>query len=72
VVAGHCRGLQIPRRQGVFCSLFCPLLQGIACGLGSYLGQHALTGIVFETIGVVALTLVILLAVLLSSRRTHP
>jgi hypothetical protein len=36
------------------------------------LGQHALTGIVFETIGVVALTLVILLAVLLSSRRTYP
>src|SRR5215217_8466828 len=35
VVAGACTGLRIPHRQQVFCSLPCPLLQGIACGLGS-------------------------------------
>jgi hypothetical protein len=34
-VAGVCRGLQIPHRQRVFYSQYCPLLQGIACGLGS-------------------------------------
>ena len=34
-VSGHCRGLQIPYRKAVVCSLYCPLLQGIACGLGS-------------------------------------
>ena len=34
-VAGRCRGLQIPHRKRVFCSLYCPLLQGIASGLGS-------------------------------------
>ena len=35
VVAEGCTGLQIPLRQRVFCSLHCPLLQGIASGLGS-------------------------------------
>ena len=35
VVAGRCRGLQIPHRQRVSCSLHCSLLQGIASGLGS-------------------------------------
>ena len=35
VVAGRCRGLQIPHRKRVFCSLYCSLLQGVACGLGS-------------------------------------
>jgi hypothetical protein len=34
-VAGVCTGLQIPHKQRVFCSLDCPPLQGIACGLGS-------------------------------------
>ena len=32
---GCCTGLQIPHRPRVPCSLDCPLLQGIACGLGS-------------------------------------
>ena len=35
VVAGHCTELRIPHRKRVLCSLYCPLLQGIACGLGS-------------------------------------
>ncbi len=35
VVAESCRGLQIPHRQRVYCSLYCPLLHGIAPGLGS-------------------------------------
>src|SRR5215218_1362293 len=35
VVAGRCRGLQIPHKQRAFCSLHCPPLQGVACGLGS-------------------------------------
>jgi hypothetical protein len=35
VVAEHCTGLQIPHRQRVFSALYCPLLQGIASGLGS-------------------------------------
>ena len=35
VVAERCRGLQIPHSKGVLCSLDCPLLHGIACGLGS-------------------------------------
>ena len=35
VVAGCCRGLQIPHRQAVYCSLDCSLLQGVASGLGS-------------------------------------
>ena len=34
-VAGVCRGLQMPHRKGSLCSLCCPLLQGIASGLGS-------------------------------------
>ncbi|HEX2097985.1 MAG TPA: hypothetical protein VHF46_02885 [Rubrobacteraceae bacterium] len=35
VVAERCMGLKIPHSKRVFCSLYCPLLQGIACGLGS-------------------------------------
>jgi hypothetical protein len=35
VVAERCTGLQIPLRQRVLRSLDCPLLQGIASGLGS-------------------------------------
>jgi hypothetical protein len=35
VVAGRCRGLQIPHKQRIFCSLHCPILQGVASGLGS-------------------------------------
>ena len=35
VVAEHCRGVQIPHRKRVFCSLYCTPLQGIAFGLGS-------------------------------------
>jgi hypothetical protein len=35
VVAGRCRGLQIPHRQRVLRSLHCPPLQDVACGLGS-------------------------------------
>ena len=35
VVAEGCTDLQIPLRQRVFSSLYCSLLQGIACGLGS-------------------------------------
>src|SRR5215213_550946 len=35
VVAERCTSLQILYRQGVLCSLHCPLLQGIASGLGS-------------------------------------
>jgi hypothetical protein len=53
-------------------SLYCLLLQGVACGLGSNEGQHALTRIGCETMRAVALTLVILLAVLLGSRRSYP
>jgi hypothetical protein len=34
-VAERCRGLQIPHKQRVFCSLHCSPLQGIAFGLGS-------------------------------------
>jgi hypothetical protein len=34
-VSGRCRGLQIPHRKRVFHSPCCPLLQGVACGLGS-------------------------------------
>jgi hypothetical protein len=34
-VSGRCRGLQIPHRKRVFCSLHCSPLQGIASGLGS-------------------------------------
>src|SRR5215208_4384868 len=39
VVAKRCRGLQIPHRKGVYCSLYCSLLQAIACGLGSNSGR---------------------------------
>jgi hypothetical protein len=35
VVAEGCTGLQISHKQRVFCSLLCPLLQGVAYGLGS-------------------------------------
>ena len=34
-VAECCRGLHFPHRKGVFCSLDCSLLLGIASGLGS-------------------------------------
>jgi hypothetical protein len=35
VVAGSCGGLRILHNQRVFCSLYCSLLQGIECRLGS-------------------------------------
>ncbi len=35
VVAERCTALQIPHRKRVFCAQYCPLLQGIASGLGS-------------------------------------
>jgi hypothetical protein len=35
VVAEGCSRLQIPHKQRDFCSLCCPLLQSVACGLGS-------------------------------------
>jgi hypothetical protein len=35
VVAERWMGLQIPHKEAVLCSRDCPLLQGIACGLGS-------------------------------------
>ena len=34
-VSWRCTDLQIPHEQRVLCSLPCPLLQGIASGLGS-------------------------------------
>jgi hypothetical protein len=39
VVAERCRDLETSPRQRVFCSLYCLLLQGVACGLGSNHGQ---------------------------------
>src|SRR5829696_6290296 len=35
VVAERCRSLQIPHNYAVLCSLACPVLQGVASGLGS-------------------------------------
>jgi hypothetical protein len=35
VVAERCTGLHFPHNYAVLCSLDCPLLQGIASGLGS-------------------------------------
>src|SRR5215210_1205516 len=35
VVAGHCMGLQTPHNWAIRCSPQCPLLQGVASGLGS-------------------------------------
>jgi hypothetical protein len=39
VVAERCRSLHIPHKEAVFYSLDCPVLQSIASGLGSNLGQ---------------------------------
>jgi hypothetical protein len=41
VVAERCRSLQNPHKKRVFCSLYCPLLQGIASGLGSRMSPTA-------------------------------
>ena len=49
MVAEGCRGLQIPHRNRVFCSLYCLLLQDVACGLGS--SRVGVSALVCDNVG---------------------